>query len=811
MRYQKKDKIGDDGSTTQVFKAILERRTGISPFWNSTFGRRPPFRLGNETDNYWRNKIWPRNGESANERTLDAIQENIKNWTPKDDGYIPIQDFAFYDHSKALSYCLLRGLCAKRPPHHEKNKTDQDNDEMHYNTPSIHFPLTDMFKTKLSDFGEMTTSEVEFEDVNLGISSLRNFPFRYANDLVRPDTELTDKAKQENNDFYIEPAQFCRWTPVRENFQGQRCTAGSPYNEHKAVCECVVYESMIDMFASMKETFKDTSKKQHLVRAAIAAAKLKQLPYMKKVFSAEKSRLPEARVIGVGEKISGLVKENGSTQTYFFLTRPVAVCFENDDIYPPSESRFGHFVLYPCDAGIAQFSTGIDLETIDKYDEELVDTSRFTIRDFQMNAVFKRIQMKNTSGLRLTLGVSDEPIPLYIANPPTFDNVDTKSFERDVVINPKLNKKDPRLFCEDVDHARVIRYGIHLANTMKSMQTELNRISELKKRNVSKDSQSVVKKRREVVWNDALREAAISGDRLYAFLRQLSGVINETLDSVCLIDDGMLVQQQNKLRERRNRISERAAQEHINLVRGVFAAVLRESGLTLGIGNKTSAGEIGELKVVSNNLRKQVSELAQGQGTEGFFGNSVRMEQLLASGTGELTLVELFSKLQDVGKALQNAVAAATSEDQPYNGASMDFLSAPRNSMMLRYKPEALAAIKQAFEIFQREFTHRTGVMVTPISAFELMEGNDDTLTTHFATFCAHMLVHSRMFGSSTAMYVGQFPSVANAQQLKISLERLCRAAHAYRMTSPRPMFLDDGGRERYFAAAVSRQTKMFF
>lgn len=364
------------------------------------------------------------------------------------------------------------------------------------------------------------------------------------------------------------------------------------------------------------------------------------------------------------------------------------------------------------------------------------------------------------------------------------------------------------LTVESVKHLRTqLEASMQLDKEMQTLKDK-NSTSEGKK---AFTSDNLARTRRTVIWNDALREACVSGDRLFAFVRQLSGVIHEQVDAVCVIDENLLVQHQNKLRDRRSRIAERAAQEHMQLVKAVFSAVMRESGLVLGIeSGKTEKGDLSKLKVVSNTLRKQIADLAQGQGQEGFFGNSVRMEHLLASGTGEITLEDLFARLQAVGKALQSAVSSATSDDQPFNSVSMDFLSAPRNSMMLRYKPEALAAIKQAFEIFQREFGARFGSMMTPISAYELMEGNDDTLSTHFATFAAHMLVHSRMFGSSTAMYVGQWASASNAQVLKISLERLCRSAYAYRQTTSSPNYSSAQGRTAYFRGAASRQSKLF-
>jgi hypothetical protein len=317
------------------------------------------------------------------------------------------------------------------------------------------------------------------------------------------------------------------------------------------------------------------------------------------------------------------------------------------------------------------------------------------------------------------------------------------------------------------------------------------------------DADDLARTRRNAVWNDAQREAAIAGDRLYAFIRQLSGTISETVDSVCMIDEGMLVRQQQQVQERRARIADRAAQEHMELVRGVFTAVLRESGLALSIGQTAPNGDIGQLKVVSNSFRKQLQERVQSGGDGGFFSNSVRLEQLLATGTGEMTLTDLFERLRVAGIELQTA-ALGVPTGSSAAGPSLDFLSAPRNSLVLRYKPEALAAMRQAFDIFQRELAVSHGLMYRTISAYELVEGNDEILCSAFAQFTAHMLVHSRMYSNASAMYVAAWPAAANAQQLRISLQRLTRAARVYMSNTPTPAFLSASGRKSYFAHSPS-------
>ena len=227
-----------------------------------------------------------------------------------------------------------------------------------------------------------------------------------------------------------------------------------------------------------------------------------------------------------------------------------------------------------------------------------------------------------------------------------------------------------------------------------------------------------------------MREACISGDRLWAFVRQLSGTISENVDVVCTIDEGMLVRQQQEARERRTRLSDRAAQEHMQLVRNVFSSVIRESGLTLGI---EQSDELGSLKVVSNTLRKQVGELVGGgAGGEGFFANSVRLENLLGQGTGEMTLEQLFAELQKTARAFHNAAdASLTSTTSTAASTSLEFLSAPRNSLLLRYKPQALAAMRDAFEIFQREMRHRHEYMYRAITIYELVEGETKVSARH--------------------------------------------------------------------------------
>ena len=321
--------------------------------------------------------------------------------------------------------------------------------------------------------------------------------------------------------------------------------------------------------------------------------------------------------------------------------------------------------------------------------------------------------------------------------------------------------------------------------------------------------EKMARTRREEVWNDSMREAAIAGDRLYAFVRQLSGTIHETVDAICVVDESMLVRQQRDRQADAKRLSMMASQQQMQLVSNVFRSVINESGLTLGIDEKK--GLDGELKVVSNTLRKQVSELTSGSSSsEGFFTNSVKLENLLAQGTGEITLTGLFGKLREVGLALQDAAMNDSTDPGNPMGPSLDFLSSPRNSLILRWKPESHAAIRQAFDTFQREMASRHHVMGTldrhrKITAFELMEGRSDELTMAFATYCAHTLAHQRMFSAGQAPYLGQWAARANIAAMRFSCDKLISVACEYVTKTKRPFFVDDCGWESYFGVITAK------
>ena len=306
------------------------------------------------------------------------------------------------------------------------------------------------------------------------------------------------------------------------------------------------------------------------------------------------------------------------------------------------------------------------------------------------------------------------------------------------------------------------------------------------------------RKRRRDVWSDGLREAALSNDKLYSFARQLGGSIGEPMSEIAVIDDSKLAAESKQLRDARQRASQRAADQHADLVKNVIAQVMKDSQLTLGVSDQgssfagTSTGgpvDLTKIKIVSGALRREASELA-GLGKDGetdrFFGNAVKLESLLRSGTGEMSMAELLAQLRVAGQQLQLATAGEMELDGiAGNSASIEYLSSPRNSLMLRWRPEALAAIREAFAHFKQEMRYAAHGMAThDIRAYELIEGRDGELTTLFATLCGLKMASSRLHSSSQSAYTSKWAARSNSQQLGIALQRVCRQAKVYGMNA---------------------------
>lgn len=770
---------------------LVERRAGISPFFYE-----PRWRpLSDEAEDWWTKRIWSVDGQRPGDvpladlpRRLDdamTFRSNLPSVaedavstasrggasssagssTGDTDGPLPAKGL-----SRALEYALARGLCAKRAPHHVPRDGETD---LAYNLPMLPWTARKAPAKQLQP-----TPEERSEQLMLFSSRALEPKVDFVSAPL-PHAAIPDEPVEE-------PTKVALWAPVVPRYTADKhfVFAASDRNGAREVADAVVHEVLVDYYKEVEAsaaTHSDDAMRL-LAKGAAAYAKVLQLPSLTWVMSHENKAMLCPAHPGIEWQAS----------LYGFFTRPVLRCPGVDN-----------FILYPCDAGMAAYSVyvGEDIALDEQSrptegvapperDKAFGAAEQVAAASAAPAARNQVLRSEATAYMRSALGRSEgssdgsdltvqerRSVPLYVAAAPGGDgdeinnvisamNAATNSDNKQAIrgTHPvKLPTTD-----EDIAALRpdalvsVLRSAFAKCTSLASYRCELTAVEKRLEEEDEHAAQghsyddddpmtpdAAARERREAVWNDAMREACISGDRLYAFARQLAGTISEQVDSICMIDEGLLIRQQQDRLASRQRLTDRAAQEHMNLVRSVFAAVIKESGLTLGIDKQ---GDVASLKVVSNTLRKQASELASGgSSSEGYFANSVRLENLLASGTGELTLSDLFQRLGDAGKALQQA-ALSSQPTETATGVSIDFLSAPRNSLLLRWKPESLAAVRQAFDLFQRELLSLHGPTYRAISAYELIEGCDDSLCSAFAQFCAHCLVHSRLYSSSTAM-----------------------------------------------------------
>jgi hypothetical protein len=691
------------------------------------------------TKDAWSQNLWR---EQCTPRARDAASINA---ALVDNPEFPFARMMDTFQSRAVAYCMVRGLCAEPAPHQETG-----NSEFKYNKPEKKW-------TSAPDLAKLAATQAAKKTKEFAISA--------------PPTIVNDHVswgkKQEE---YVEKQRVCKWAPITMDGDKVEYT-----NQGLAadVSDAVLVESLVVYYKrrAEHERVQGNLPMRSFFLACAAVAKLAQMQELKKIDGRRSDQN--------SDPICPAYKDGKA----LFETRPVAVV--------DCES---YGVLYPCDAGLGRKQpgpetvvgsgedegggvTGLSLPASGQPSNQAmdvgVDADPTVRRSSQLAA-----SATATQQLRLMLEKDETPCQLYVAPPP--EGADEPE-------QPPTNRGQPDggVFPDQDTNAIAIRNALFgaetICNTMERIQRELDYIRqrEAEDQETESSAQDFARYQRDALWSDAKRETAISGDRLWAFVRQLSGTIGESVDVACQIDDSQVAQQQKDTARRLTEASNLAAREHMNLVRTVMGSILQEGGLAMGISS-TGPSDVGQFKIVSSAIRKQASELARGEGGGGFFGRAVDLQKLLSEGAGEVTIQQLFTEINKVGMELQKAVLSSTSFNSPYEtNSGIQLMSAPRNSLVLRYKPEALAAIRQAYTMLQTELRYQN-TNSRPVSAWELMEGIDDELSGAFATLCAHLLANTRMFSTSIAPYVGVQQAAFNVHQVKMSLHRMVNAVARY-------------------------------
>ena len=291
--------------------------------------------------------------------------------------------------------------------------------------------------------------------------------------------------------------------------------------------------------------------------------------------------------------------------------------------------------------------------------------------------------------------------------------------------------------------------------------------------------------RRDALWTEFRRHAGISQDRLWVFLRLLSGAVGGDVNEVITMADEATLRATKALQDQRVQIAKRVSDMQSKIVETVVGSMLRESKLAM---DKNASGN--RFVVVDAEARKQLRDLASGESGRPFFEANVAVRNLQNATPQETTLNELLASLANVGGQLQRSLETTLTQPGAAS-ASLTELSHPANCYFVSLKPDAVAAIRIAHERLNVEL----GMRGVPrrIHLWELVEGGSHMLSTRFAEFCGHALVQARSATGISAMYVSQQALMTNSLQARMALERLTHASavYAHRVSVPR-FALDD-------------------
>ena len=232
---------------------------------------------------------------------------------------------------------------------------------------------------------------------------------------------------------------------------------------------------------------------------------------------------------------------------------------------------------------------------------------------------------------------------------------------------------------------------------------------------------------RTALWSDALREIAVSNDRLYIFLRTLAGTLHETVEAVIEVSDQSMQAEMERERKTRDDIVRRSNEFSNQVVRQIFDSALKSAKLDFGLNG-------AEVLVSSTTAVESVRKLAEGDSGMSYFEAANSLQKAL-DGKETYSLSQMIDSVSLELRRMREAQVSSIGDSMSDpNRASMSYLSAPRNSFTVRLKAEASAAIRTAWSTFVVEFDRSYGR--TRPSAYEVIEGPDHVLRTTFAT-CA--------------------------------------------------------------------------
>lgn len=299
---------------------------------------------------------------------------------------------------------------------------------------------------------------------------------------------------------------------------------------------------------------------------------------------------------------------------------------------------------------------------------------------------------------------------------------------------------------------------------------------------------AVERGRREAVWKDALRELAISGDRLFVFLKTLAGMLHDDVTNIIKMEDRSMEQAQRVRAEQRREALRATMSFSQRSMDALMSAIFRQSNFRLDVDkNQNGAAQAqqmtNELVVVSDETVERIRRLASETNNRSFFETQSQLTSFLEQQKGVATpLVELVNGVRRIVQTqLQESLDMANRIDVHDERGAIDFLAQPRNSLIIRLKNETFAAIRQAYDALQVEMNVQgQRLIMQNITVYTCVEGPSRALCDQFAALSAYFMSQSRVFSSSASVYVSAQSASSNALMLRIALQKCVRRAIEY-------------------------------
>lgn len=288
--------------------------------------------------------------------------------------------------------------------------------------------------------------------------------------------------------------------------------------------------------------------------------------------------------------------------------------------------------------------------------------------------------------------------------------------------------------------------------------------------------------RRRALQDEFLRNVSIASDRLWVFIRTLSGFIGDDITAILTMADESAVKASKALQEQRTAIAKRVSDTQAKIVETVVSGMMKDSKLSI------DKDLDGQMVIVNSETRSRLDEMARGDSGRPFFEANVAFQHLVQRTRAEderrTTLTQLMSGLAQTGREILRTLEATLNTEALGGGPSLLELSHPTNSLFVHLKPDTVAAIRNSAERLNVELGLRN---VRRLSIWELCEGGNSTLTNRFCDLVGHVLVQARSSTGATAMYTSQQAIMTNAMQANVALVKLTdfSSVYATRVAAP--------------------------